>query len=79
LAKITGDDTTSGDAVEAYAIETVQNMVKLIEESLDRLPHRMQQSNAPVSIEVECDGGQRLPLSGPKRVHKSAKKTAPVA
>jgi uncharacterized protein with PIN domain len=79
LVKIAGDDKTIGDDVEAYAIETVQNMVKLIEESLDRLPHRMQQSNAPVSIEVECDRGQRLPLNGPKRVHKSAKKTAPVA
>ena len=35
LGKIAGDDRTIGDGVEGYAIETVENLVRLIEQSLE--------------------------------------------
>ena len=76
LGKIAGDDRTIGDGVEGYAIETVENLVRLIEQSLERLPHRIQQADALVSVEVQCEGGQRLRLDRPKRVRKSHRKAA---
>lgn len=81
LVKVAGDDRRTGDGVEAFAIETLQNMVTMFEGSLDRLPHRTQQSDAAVSVEVEVEGerGQRLPLDVPKRARKPSRKIASMA
>jgi hypothetical protein len=79
LVKMAGKDETIGQGIEAYAIDTVQKLVRVVEESLDGLPHRVQQSDAAISIEVEGERGQRLPLDGPSRVRRSRKKTDPVA
>jgi hypothetical protein len=76
LVKTASDDRASGDGIEVFAVETVQNMVKVIEESLDKLPHRTQKTGDAVTVEVEGERGQRLPLDGPKRCTRSKGKAA---
>jgi hypothetical protein len=79
LVRMAADNESIGQGIEAYAIEMVQKMVRLVEESLDGLPYSVHQSNAEVSIEVEGEHGQRLPLDGPKRAPRSRKKASPMA
>lgn len=78
LVRIAGDDRTIGDGVESLAIETVQHMVKVVESTLDRLPHRSHQSEAPVSVEAEGERGERLPIDSPRRARRVHKKAMPV-
>jgi transcriptional regulator with XRE-family HTH domain len=79
LVKIAGDDKEIGDGVEAFAIETVQRMLAMIEESISKLPHRVQQPTSSICVEVEGERGERLPLDQPKRRRKSQKEVAPVS
>ena len=66
LVSIAGDDKSIGDGVESYALETIQNMITMIETSLDRLPHRMKRKRAAVSVEVAGDQGERLYVESPR-------------
>jgi transcriptional regulator with XRE-family HTH domain len=68
LVRIAGSDESIGNGVEAFAIETIQKMISMIEESIHKLPHRAQQSSSPLSVEVEGDRGQSLLLNRAKRV-----------
>src|SRR5271157_3734252 len=60
-----GNDTSIAGGVEQFAIETIQNMVTMIETSLEKLPHRAKQLRAAVSVEVSGDRGERLCLDSP--------------
>jgi hypothetical protein len=77
LVRINGDDKDTCDDVEAFAIQTVQNMVTAIESALDKLPHRMQQPSSPVSVEAEGERGQRLRLDLPRSLRRRTKKSLP--
>ena len=74
LVKVAGDDKAIGDGVEAFAIEQVLSMLAMVETSLDRLPHRVDQGGAALSVEVEGDRGRRLSTDGPKRARRTSKK-----
>ena len=75
LVNVAGDDKAIGDGVESFAIETIQKMVSMIEDSIDKLPHRSWE-NAPVTVEAEGDRGRRIPLDAPTQPRKSSKKAA---
>ena len=69
LVEVAGNDKEIGEGVESFAIETMQRMLSVIEDSIDKLPHRSRASE-PVTLEVEGDRGQRLPLDSPTRTRR---------
>lgn len=66
LVKLAGDDEAVGDGVERFAIEQAQRMLAVVEEAVDRLPHRAR-SEAGVSVEAEGVDGGLIPLDGGPR------------
>jgi hypothetical protein len=79
LVEIAGNDPEIGGGVEVFAIEQAQNIIAMVEATLDRLPHRIQQGNGGVAVEAEGERGERLPVDMPKRSRANSKKAMPVA
>ncbi len=77
LVRIAGDDKDICDGVEAFAVETVQKLVATIETTLDKLPHRLDQSSSRVSVEAEGERGQRLRTDMPRSVRRRKKNAMP--
>ncbi len=72
LVKLAGDDQKIGDGIESFAIDQMQKMVTMIVDSIDKLPHRAGLTSPPVSVEVEENGGKRMPIDSPKRKKRKA-------
>jgi hypothetical protein len=67
LVRIAEDNPGIGDGVEACAIENVQRLIRVVEQSLGRLPDRAQTRRDVVSFEVEGEQGERLSIDTPRR------------
>lgn len=74
LVQLAGDDRAIGDGIEAYAIYNVEKYIAMIDDTLNKLPHREQKDRSPMCVEVEGERGERLPLDVPKRVRKASRK-----
>jgi hypothetical protein len=72
LVAIAGEDPTIGRGVETFAVQTTRNMLAVIEQSIDQLPHRSAERPA-VCVEAGGERGGRLSLdpAPPKRVRKT--------
>jgi hypothetical protein len=75
LISLAGDDEVICNGVERVAVGFVQGAVAAVEQTLDRLPHRIQPRRPPVSIEVQGQRGSRLAIESPKRTQRTKKET----
>jgi transcriptional regulator with XRE-family HTH domain len=78
LVKLADDDKTDGDGVEAFAIETVKEMLTVIERSLDKIPHQRQHTVPEIYVEAEGDRGQHA-LNAPERIRRAHNKRTAVS
>ena len=79
LVTLAGDDRTIGNGVEAYAIENLEKYVSMIDDTINKLPHRMQQARSSLCVEAQGEGGQRLSFGTQKRVRKATRKHTPAS
>jgi len=64
LVTLAGQDESIGDGVESFALETMQNLLMMIEDAITRLPHRQQVSSAALQVEVKLPTAKARGISG---------------
>ena len=69
LFKVAGNDQTIEEGVGDLAVETVRNMLSLIDGLIEKLPHKYQ-SDIPIRVEAQGEQGRRLDLDIRKKVRK---------
>jgi transcriptional regulator with XRE-family HTH domain len=63
LERLASDDKSSSMGVARFAIKTIANLVRMIEESIGNLPHRVAQKGPPVCVEVVGGVAEELDLA----------------
>jgi transcriptional regulator with XRE-family HTH domain len=63
LERLAGDDKSSSMGIGRFAIKTVANLTRMIEQSIGNLPHRVEQKGLPVCVEVVGGGAEEIDLT----------------